>query len=450
MCFIDSTITSEQRAQLLRENKTELAALEGEAKEIAEDRMKKLDARVAVALEADTGKELWSHPVDVTDCSEIGTGGGKLTMMLQGDTLILCGANANGHYWKQFIAGEFKRRRLVALSAEDGYTLWKKDADYRHRPIIIGAKVLAEPWMFDLKSGEQITKQHPLTGRDVPWSIIRPGHHCGMLTGCDNMLMFRSGYTGFFDLESEEGTRHFAGHRLGCWINAIPANGLVMIPEASAGCVCQFSIASTIVLEPRKARRPWTLISATGAQTPVKRMSLNFGAPGDRKADDGTIWLAYPRINPKKVTSLDLAFDLKPKFHSGGKFDSVNARTQSLLGTETPWLYTSWADNLSELTLPLRGEKDAPSTYELKLHFAAIGKGRSHGTFRVEIDGKPVLAEVEPRYGKDGSPIAFTASVPSVAVDRNLTLRFTANGDDGRPILNALEVRELPAVAGGK
>ncbi len=96
--------------------------------------------------------------------------------------------------------------------------------------------------------------------------------------------MFRSGYTGFYNLDNDEGTRHFAGHRLGCWINAIPANGLVMIPEASAGCVCQFSIASTIVLEPRQARRPWTIISATGAQTPVKKMSLNLGAPGDRSS----------------------------------------------------------------------------------------------------------------------------------------------------------------------
>jgi len=58
--------------------------------------------------------------------------------------------------------------------------------------------------------------------------------------------------------------RHFAGHRLGCWINAIPANGLVMIPEASAGCVCMFSIASTIVMEPRKPRRPWGIYSGVG------------------------------------------------------------------------------------------------------------------------------------------------------------------------------------------
>src|SRR5690606_39059932 len=110
-----------------------------------------------------------------------------------------------------------------------------------------------------------------------PWSIMRTGHHCGMLTGCESgMLLFRSGDTGFYDLETESGTRHFAGHRLGCWINAIPANGLVLIPEASAGCVCLFSISSTIVMEPRAPRREWSIHSVTGAQTPVQQMAINL------------------------------------------------------------------------------------------------------------------------------------------------------------------------------
>lgn len=161
-------------------------------------------------------------------------------MMYQNGTLILCGANANGHYWKQFVAGEFSRRRLVALSADDGYKLWAKDANYRHRPILVGNKVLAEPWMFDLQTGEQQTRKHPITGEDVPWSIMRTGHHCGMLTGADSgMIMFQFPIHWLRDLEKDAGVRHFAGHRLGCWINAIPANGLVMIPKAArAVCVC--------------------------------------------------------------------------------------------------------------------------------------------------------------------------------------------------------------------
>jgi outer membrane protein assembly factor BamB len=445
--FIDSTISSEERDRILREDKTELASLKGKAKEIAEDRMKKLDARTAVGLNAADGKKLWEKGVDVTDCSEIGIGGGKLTMMIQDGVLILCGANANGHYWNQFIAGDFSRRRMVALSAEDGYTLWKKDANYRHRPIVVGKRVIAEPWAFDLTSGEQLMKSHPLTGQDVPWSIIRPGHHCGMLTGAKNMLLFRSGYTGFYDLETDEGTRHFAGHRLGCWINAIPANGLVMIPEASAGCVCQFSIASTIVLEPREARRPWTLTSATGAQTPVKHMALNLGAPGDRRDEHGTVWLAYPRPNPKKTTSLDLAFDLKPKFSAGG-FTSVSAATQPVAGTDTNWLYTSWASGLSDLTIPLRGKTDGPSAYDLKLHFAQIREGSAK--FDVEINGKVVLSDLTLTHEADSNPAAVVKAVSGVNVERDLTIRLISKADGqakGRVVLNAIEVREQNAVA---
>ena len=147
-----STAASPVRSvkQILRQDKTELKSLTGEAAKFAEERMKKLDVRLAVAIDAQTGEVLWKNPVDVTDCSDIGIGGGKLTLMYQDDTLILCGANANGHYWKQFIAGEFKRRRLVALSASAGYKLWAKDANYRHRPIIIGRRVIAEPWSYDL------------------------------------------------------------------------------------------------------------------------------------------------------------------------------------------------------------------------------------------------------------------------------------------------------------
>ena len=66
------------------------------------------------------------------------------------------------------------------------------------------------------------------------------------------MMFFRSvALLATMTFMHDSGTRHFAGQRLGCWVNAIPGNGLVMIPEASAGCVCQFSIASTVVMEPK-------------------------------------------------------------------------------------------------------------------------------------------------------------------------------------------------------
>ena len=438
--FVDSTITSEQRAEILRQDKSALETLTGKDREIAEDRLKKTDLRRAVAIDARTGVQLWSNPVDVTDCSEIGIGGGMLTLMYQNDTLILCGANANGHYWKQFVAGEFSRRRLVALSAGDGYKLWAKDANYRHRPILVGNKVLAEPWMFDLQTGAQQTRKHPITGEDVPWSIMRTGHHCGMLTGADSgMIMFRSGFTGFMDLEQDAGVRHFAGHRLGCWVNAVPANGLVMIPEASAGCVCLFSIASTIVLEPREARRPWAIYSSVGTTTPVQKLALNLGAPGDRKDAHGTVWLSYPRYTAYQETSLDVKLDLRPQFSDGGGYQNVNENSTGVSNTQTPWLYTSWAQGLNELTLPLLGKDDQPATFSVQLHFADAREAATGvSIFDVQFNGTTVLTDVTLTSTNGKAAAAIVHDVKDVNVTDNL--RITLVAKQGVPLLNAVKV----------
>jgi hypothetical protein len=381
--------------------------------------------------------------VDVTDCSEIGIGGGQLTMLYHSNTLVLGGANANGHYWQQFIAGDFSRRRLVCLSAEDGHKLWAKDANYRHRPIIIENQIIAEPWSFDLYTGAIKTRPHPLTGEEVPWSIMRTGHHCGMLTGCPSMLMFRSGYTGFYNLDQDDGTQHFAGHRLGCWINAIPANGLVMIPEASAGCVCQFSIASTITLEPREARRPWTIYSTIGANTPVEHMALNLAAPGDRKDARDQLWISYPRPKPYKATSLEVNIDIKPEFFPGGGFENLGEKSTKVEGAETPWLFTSYANGLKKCTLPLLGEKDEPGVYHIKLYFASPQGERKFG---VKLQGETVAKELTV------TDKVLVELYENIAVDKDLTIELVpvqANPTSEQlPLLNAIELIRIPAELG--
>lgn len=438
--FIDSSITGEQRDALLRQDKSQLQQLTGRDRELAEERARAADVRRAVALEIGTGKLLWETPVDVTDCSDIGAGGGRLSLMFHDGVLLLGGANANGHYWKQFVAGEFSRRRLVALSAADGYKLWAKDANYKGRPIVIGEKVLAEPWAFDLHSGEQQMRVHPLTGEQVPWSLMRTGHHCGILTGCDSgMLLFRSGDTAFYDLQADDGTKHFAGHRLGCWVNAIAANGLIMIPEASAGCVCQFSIASTIVLEPRESRRAWMIHSAVGSETPVRTMAIAFGAPGDRRDAAGRLWLSYPRRRAYQETSLDVALDFKPVFQTGGRFTNINEAGVQLPNAAAAWLYASWAEGLQQLTIPLLGPGDAPATYRLKLHVTRPTAGAAEPVvLDVQLQGQTVLSNVT--LPADSSPALqpWVHELSGIAVSDDLVLQLVPR--QGSPRLHALEI----------
>jgi outer membrane protein assembly factor BamB len=443
--FIDSSISGDERSALLRQDMADLKKLTGEAAKVMEARLKNYDARMAVALNATTGKQLWAQAVDVTDCSDIGIGGGKLTLMYKDDVLVLCGANANGHYWKQFVSGEFKQRRMVALSAKDGGKLWSKDANYRHRPIIIGSKIIAEPWAFDLTTGDTIMRKHPVTGEQVPWSMYRPGHHCGMLTGAPNMLMFRSGFTGFYDLYEDSGTQHFAGHRLGCWINAIPANGLVMIPEAGAGCVCQFSIESTITLEPREAKQHWTIYSAVGSSTPVEHLAINMGAPGDRKDKAGLVWFSYPRPNPLRDTGLDLKLKLNEQFVKGGGYDTVNADWTDVETSSVPsWVFTSWAKGLKKFEVPLLDETDKAARYTVRLYFADLDKSARAGqrVFDVKIQGKTVLKDFDP--AKDGAAKSLAKEFADIAVTRNLEIelvpRNAAAGETRWPVLSGLEV----------
>ncbi|UCE50612.1 MAG: PQQ-binding-like beta-propeller repeat protein, partial [Phycisphaerales bacterium] len=185
--FVDSSLSPDERRAMLKLDKSFLKNLSSEEAKKAEQKQKKLDVRRVVALDARTGGRLWSQAVDVTDCSQIGIGGGELILMYREGVVVLGGANANGHYWRQFLAGEFSERRLVALSAKNGEVLWARDADYRHRPVIVGDKVIAEPWAYDLKTGRQVTRRHPVSGAETPWQFLRPGHHCGAISASPQM-----------------------------------------------------------------------------------------------------------------------------------------------------------------------------------------------------------------------------------------------------------------------
>jgi outer membrane protein assembly factor BamB len=439
--FVDSSLTPEQREAMLKEDKSSLLGLIGEERKIAEDRIKNADLRLALALDARTGRQIWATPVDVTDCSGIGVGGGSLTLIYQNNHIVLGGANANGHYWTQFLAGEFKRRRLVVLDAGSGEKRWAKDANYRHRPIIIENEIVAEPWAYDLYTGEQKMRTHPLTGEQTPWMFARPGHHCGAISATPNMMFFRSKFTAFYDREEDEGTQHFAGHRLGCWINTIPANGLVMVPEASAGCVCLFSIAATVVFEPRQSRMNWGVYSAGGLTVPVQHMALNLGAPGDRRDAHGKLWLSYPR--PSSRAGIDLPLSIKAEFAKGGGYFSFNTESFAIAGTETPWVFASGARGLARSEIPLLGKEQKPETYTVRLYFVTLENDQpGQRVFDIKLQDKTVLKDLDVVTRAGGPKRTFVAEFKEIPVSENLVLELAQPDPDAThaPLLSGIEL----------
>lgn len=435
--FIDSSISPEERMKFYLQDKGDLKQLEGEAAAKAEAEAKAYDIRRAVAIDRRTGEKLWSKPVDVTDTTNISAGGGSLTLMYAKGHVVLCGANANGHYWKQFLAGEFDRRKLIVLDATDGSERWSKNANYMNRPAIIGNEIFAEPWAFELTTGKPKMRPHPLTGEESQWRFSRPGHHCGVITATPNMMFFRSGFIGYYDLYRDSGTRHFAGQRLGCWINAIPGNGLVMIPEASAGCVCQFSIASTVVMEPKVENKSWGILSAVGPKTPVNRIGINFGAPGDRKDLSGREWFGYPR--PATRNRLEFVFDLKPKLANGGGWYSRNVESVNLGDVESPWLLASGGRALQRFEIPLLGKGDDASSYDVKFYFANLESSDS-AAFEIRVQSQTVRSGVVLEGASSGRVNIDTIELPNVQVEENLVVEFQFSEEGEPPVLSAIEV----------
>lgn len=443
MYFIDSSITPEERQTLYLKDKGDLKLLTGEAAKQAEAEMKNHDIRLAVAIDRRTGEKIWEKPVDVTDTTDVSAGGGSLTLMYADGHVVLCGANANGHYWKQFLSGEFDKRKILVLDADDGNELWSKNANYMNRPAVVGTDIYAEPWAFNLHSGKPKTRPHPLTGVESEWRFTRPGHHCGVITATPNMMFFRSGFIGYYDLYRDSGTRHFAGQRLGCWVNAIPGNGLVMIPEATAGCVCQFSIASTVVMEPKTENKSWGIVSAIGPTTPVKRIGINFGAPGDRKGISGDQWFGYPRPSSRK--RLEFVFDLKPKLSNGGGWYSRNLESVRLEDSPNPWVYTSGGKGLSEFEVPLLGKDDPKATYDVTFFFANLDD-QDTGGFDIKLQSKTVQSGVVIAAKQGGEAKTAMLEFPGVLVDGALRVELIPDDPSRLPILSGIEVtrQELP------
>ena len=67
-------------------------------------------------------------------------------------------------------------------------------------------------------------------------------------------MLFRSATLGYHDFTRNAGTENFGGIRPGCWINAFPAGGMVLVPEATAGCRCSYLNRAWIALVRRLKR----------------------------------------------------------------------------------------------------------------------------------------------------------------------------------------------------
>ncbi len=202
--------------------------------------------------------------------------------------------------------------------------------------------------------------------RETPLSLevnnfeFNRGKGCGILVSSRGLQVLRSGTLAFYDMNDDSGMRYFGGVRPACTISAIPAQGLVFAVEGSSGCSCNYNFKTTLALAPAKQRKheDWAVFTAPlspAAQLQTGR--FNLGAPGDRRDDQGDLWLQLPRA--PTYSSRVLAHVARtipvPVELTGSKLTTyrVNADRVAIANTDRPWLYASGYEGIEGVRVRL-------------------------------------------------------------------------------------------------
>ena len=303
--------------------------------------------------------------------------------------------------------------------------------------MVIGDTLHAEPWAFDLHTGKQKMRLHPITGKPDRWQFARGGH-CGCPAASPNCLFFRSNCLGYYDLSGDYGMMHFGSLRPGCWINFIVAGGLLLMPEASTGCMCAFPHMCSIVLTPTEKTKGWAMYSAPGPMTPVRRLAINFGAPGDRNDAAGKLWLGYPRPQlPYGRLVLPLKIDVS--FYPGGRFVRGNSIYTSITGTDDPWLFASGCSGVKSLTIPVIGEGEKPAVYTVRLGFVDTENDKTgRRIFDIKLQNELVEENFDIIQTAGAPNKAVVKEFHGVKIKDNLKIEFASKTKT--PILNCVEI----------
>jgi outer membrane protein assembly factor BamB len=192
-----------------------------------------------VALDAQSGEVIYRKKINVSDFQQL------IYLNYAQEVLLLSGSREVGntvHYCFCALDAGTGQVRWQA-SHDSGLTNDGSHGEYNQHPTIIDNTVYAWPYAYNLKTGEQIEG----------WKFDRRGHGCGGVSASARCMFWRGDNPWMYELGPKGGaTRLNSVSRPGCWINIIPAGGLVLIPEASSGCTCGYPLQTSMAFVPNE------------------------------------------------------------------------------------------------------------------------------------------------------------------------------------------------------
>lgn len=384
---------------------------------------KSLDERFLHAVDLKTGKDVWKLQTDL-----IAT---WLSYSIENDVMIVS-----------------NKKQISAYRGKDGKELWKRYAEgkgfrghpenYWDKVIIWQDRVLDQRGpgqAYDLKTGETIMRKHPLTGKPVPWSFTKSGHHCNYAIASPHMMTFRAASAGFLDITTG-GTSHLEGFRSGCRNSLIPADGVLNAPNFAHGCSCGYSLFTSLALVhvPKAQQWNYNTLKLDAKKDVVRRVGINLSAPANRFDGNGTLWLEYPR-KARSAQTLSVAVT--------GAANKAFQRHAAQVTGDHAFVTATGVDGAETVTVNL-GKKPGPKTkFTVRLYFLepqATTAGKR--VFSVALQGKTVLKNLDVFQASGGTNRGIMREFKAVNIDGTLTVSLKAIA--GRPVISGVEVIAEP------
>ena len=279
---------------------------------------------------------------------------------------------------------------------------------------------------------ESGSRRNPLTGIEEPRTFPKS-------YGCDggfdygDLYSMRSGTAAFYDKRLESGTINLSGPRSGCTNSIIPANGVLNVPYFFEGCTCSYPLPTALALfsmpQTHEQWASWGDVTPESLEGKIERVGINFGAPGDRMTEAGTLWLDHPNIggpSPQVRVNLEPAGQVRYEYrHSLWIKDPA----------EAAWPWVSGSAVIGARKIQILGLKNG--TYEAKLTFAELeDAGRS---FAISVQDTTIEAEFAPAKRAGGKLKGIVLKIPAASVTDGI-LQIELSPNTGETTLGGIEL----------
>jgi len=388
-----------------------------------------------LALDIHTGRLVWSDNDRAF--------GGWLSFSEPFDILLQAHRKSSDMLWEP-------GNRMAAFRGETGEPLWDKEIAHGGPCMLREGTIITQESAYSLLTGRQRTYEHPLTAEQVPWRYSR-NHGCGTAVASRNLLTFRSAAAGYYDLATDGGTGNFGGFRSGCTSNLVVADGVLNAPDYTQTCTCSYQNQTSLAMIHMPDVEMWTFTDLKPGDGSVQRVGINFGAPGDRKADNGTLWLEYPSVGGR---SPELDVTLTPEKPSWFRQHSLRLKRGNL-----KWVEASGVRDVRSIRVRVSGlggdknrkandarrpagQGDGQRSFAVHLHFVEPDdKKPGQRVFDVAIEGITILKDFDIVAEARASHVGIVKKFAGFRATEFITISLTPVGPDTETIICGVEIR---------